>query len=133
MNNQEYEQNKEFKSAFPNTFAIGTDIESIERFENKTQDDKFLKKIFTQKEIDYCLSKSKPAQHLCARFCAKEAITKALYSLNITGLGYSEIEILNTPSGIPYAKIEKHPDLNIKISLSHENDKAIAFAIISQN
>lgn len=112
-------------------FAIGTDIEAIERFENKTPDSPLLKKIFTQKEIDYCFSKSNPAQHLCARFCAKEAVTKALYSLNMTGLGYSEIEILNHPSGAPFVKIDKYPDTDIKISMSHEQEKAIAFATVT--
>ena len=38
---------------------IGVDIEDNSRFENKTlkKDEKFLRKIFTQNELDYCYQK----------------------------------------------------------------------------
>ena len=60
--------------------GIGVDIEKISRFRNKTleKDEYFLKIIFTDKELEYSFSDSKSAQHLCARFFAKEATIKAL-------------------------------------------------------
>ena len=60
----------------------------------------------------------------------KEAIIKALYPLNITNVYLKDIEILNTENGIPYVKIKKYPNLNIKISLSHSKKYATATAII---
>ena len=114
--------------------SIGTDIESIERFNGKTQDKdaNFLKKIFTPAEIEYCFSHGVPHQHLCARYCAKEAIVKALSEYEIKDVYYSDIEILNLESGKPYAKIQKYPDIKIKLSLSHTKDLAICVAVCSK-
>ena len=44
--------------------SIGVDIENISKFQNleQSKDRKFLKKIFTDFEIDYCFQKINPAQ-----------------------------------------------------------------------
>ena len=112
--------------------AIGIDIENIERFKGKAieKDVHFFNLIFTSKELEYCLKKLNSAQHLCGRFCAKEAIVKALTPLEITDVLYNEIEVLNTENGYPVAKIEKYPNINIKISISHNKDYATANAIV---
>jgi len=118
------------------SFGIGVDIESIDRFAGleRTQDSSFLNKIFTQKELEYCFSKKMVAQHLAVRYCAKEAVVKALASLNRANLSYRDIEIVNEKSGVPEVRIEKpgFHDLQIKLSLSHCADKAIAFAVVTE-
>ena len=75
---------------------VGVDIEEISRFENKTieNDFHFLNKIYTENELDYCFSNAQPARHLAARFCAKEAVVKALSNILNKNLSYSQIEIL---------------------------------------
>ena len=112
--------------------SIGTDIEQISRFKNKSIDcDKdFLERIFTQTEIDYSFSKNFPAQHLCARFCAKEAVVKALSDFGINDVFYNDIEVTNCEDGHPVAVINKYPNFIIKISLSHNSDAAVATALI---
>ena len=114
--------------------SIGTDIEEIIRFKDKSlvEDQKFLEKIFTKKELEYCFSKGVPHQHLCARYCAKEAIVKALTGLGIVDVYYSDIEITNKANGFPIAKIQKYPKLNIKITLSHCKTYATATALVSK-
>lgn len=120
-----------------NHLGIGVDIENIDQFTgtDRTQDSSFLNKIFTQNELEYCFSKKMVAQHLAARYCAKEAVVKALASLNRTNLNYRDIEIFNEKSGIPEVRIEQpgFHDLQIKLSLSHCADEAIAFVIITKN
>ena len=113
-------------------FAIGTDIEEISRFANKTleNDEHFLTHIFTEKELEYCFSKGKPAQHLCARFCAKEAGIKALTDFGIKNVYYSDIEILNNEFGVPDIRVKGFPELHIKTSLSHSKTYATATVII---
>lgn len=108
--------------------AIGTDIEEVERFNNKTKDnnERFLNRIFTKNELDYCFSKKNFAQHLCARFCAKEAVYKALSELDIKDVYLKDIEILKKDNFIPFAKIEKYPNLKIRLSLSHTRKYACA-------
>ncbi len=122
---------RKIKMNFEKT-AIGIDIEEVKRFENKTIDNSsdFLKRIYTVKELEYCFSKKIAAQSLCARYCAKEAVVKALSDLKITDVYYSDIEILNTNKGVPQVKINKYPDIKVKVSLSHTKKYACANAIV---
>ena len=65
---------------------VGTDIIEVGRIEKliKEKGDKFLNKIYTQKEIDYCVSKGpNKYQHYAGRFAAKEAIFKTLTTNNV--------------------------------------------------
>lgn len=113
---------------------IGVDIEDIKRFEEKTleKDSAFLERIFTEKELKYCFQFNRPAPHLAARFCAKEAVVKAVSNIYKNTVSYNKIEILNYDNGAPYINI--HVDdlkkYNFSVSLSHEKDKAIAFVTV---
>ena len=117
-----------------NDFSVGTDIEEVDRFKNRTleKDKYFFRHIFTEKELEYCFSEGVAAQHLCARFCGKEAVIKALYALNIQNVYMSDIEILNKENGVPYVKVDKYQSLYIKISLSHSKKYATATAIVQK-
>lgn len=107
--------------------AIGVDIEDIERFKDKS--DAFIKRVFTDGERDYCLKYSKPESHFAARFCAKEAVIKALTALDITDISYNEIEVFHNENMCPQIRILKNLDKKVKflLSLSHDRSKAIAF------
>ena len=114
--------------------GIGTDIEKIERFEDlePQKDYIFLNKIFTRLELEYCYSKLDPKKHLAARFAGKEAVLKALYSCGITDVQFNDIEILNNNQGVPCANITLYNSLlRIHISLSHTDDFALAFCIVT--
>ena len=107
--------------------SIGVDIEEISRFsKNKYKKRKsFYEKIFTPKEIDYCLSKLNPYPHFTARFCAKEAVLKALQNQKIM---LSDIEIIMKDNK-PLLKLPNgHCGL---VSLSHTEKYAIAFVILT--
>lgn len=118
-----------------NKLAIGTDIEDIERFEGRSPDTdkKFLERIFTPNELKYCYSKSNAAQHLCARYCAKEAVVKAISLYGIKDIYYSDIEVLNCENGAPKCIIKKYPNIEIKISLSHSKKYSIANVVCYKN
>jgi holo-[acyl-carrier protein] synthase len=117
--------------------GIGVDIERIDRFRKPVdeKDDRFLNRIFTVAELDYCLAHASPYAHLAVRYAGKEAVVKALNQANITGVNYSDIEILNDSNGIPVVSIKKEVghELIIKVSLSHSDDNAIAFALVSHS
>lgn len=112
---------------------IGCDIEENKRFANKTlkNDKYFLEEIFTQNELKYCFKKSHPAKHLCARFCAKEAVVKALTSMRIYIANLKDIEVLNYKNGVPYIKIKNYDNIKVQVSLSHTKDYSVAFVIIN--
>lgn len=117
--------------------AVGVDIEDISRFEGKSQ--KFLDRVFTKIEQEYCLSKAIPASHLAVRFCAKEAVTKALNSMNIKQPSINKIEVYHSENGCPKIRflgrlpeLKEYENLNIEVSLSHDRTKAIAFVVIGK-
>ncbi len=107
--------------------AIGVDIEDIERFKDKSEE--FIKRVFTPLEIEYCMKYTKPESHFAARFCAKEAVIKALTALNIQGVALSEIEIFHNEKKVPQIRILNPiaQGLEFEVSLSHDRSKAIAF------
>ncbi len=64
-----------------NVAGIGIDIVSIERFKTavESRGEGFLRKIFTQGELDYAETKPEPgyAMHMAGKFAAKEAVKKS--------------------------------------------------------
>lgn len=113
--------------------GIGVDIEDIDRFKNKSQE--FLDRIYAKNEQNYCNSKANPAAHFAVRFCAKEAVIKALTSLHIKHPWFNKIEIYhdNKCPKIKLPDTEEYANLTIEVSLSHDKTKAIAFVIISKS
>ena len=118
--------------------GIGIDIIEIERIKNSIDrfGDAFLNKIYTQNELDYCLSKNNKYQHLAARFAAKEAIYKALTTGWEKAATWKNMEITNEPNGLPivkfFGKLKEFfgDDKDIKISLSHSDNYVTCVAII---
>ena len=105
----------------------GVDIESVTRFKNLYTNESFINTIFTQKEIDYCMGKSEPYISFAGKFCAKEAVIKAVS----TKLGMKEIEIINSSSGKPFVYIKGDKQDNISCSISHTEEYAVAFVIVN--
>jgi len=120
-------------------FGIGTDIIEVVRIENMiARGRQYLDTIFTEKEIEYCETKSRKSEHYAARFAAKEAVLKALGTGWRDGLAFSEIEVLNDELGRPrvflHGKVkesfEHHQIKQTSVSLSHGRDCAIAVIIL---
>ena len=117
--------------------AVGIDIEDINRFEKYSVDknNRFLTKIFTKSEIDYCFSYKAPAKHLAARYCAKEACVKALTKLGIKDVYYNEIEVYRDNFGgvsIRLLNNKKYSKVMLQVSLSHAKDTAAANVLAVQ-
>lgn len=113
--------------------GVGIDIEEIYRFRKEiVKKDFFLKRIFTENELGYCLAKKFPEKHLTVRFAAKEALYKAIskkIAKNI--LIHTDIEITNGIDGQPKIKIKnkKLKDFRFLVSLSHSETTAIAIVL----
>ena len=127
-------------------FGIGTDIINIKRINNsiKRGGYNFKKKIFSDKEINYCEKKKNPSQFYAKRFAAKEALSKALGTGISQGINFKDIEISNDKFGKPsillkgftakYLKKKiKSKKYNIYLSLSDDRPWAQATVIISYN
>lgn len=112
----------------------GTDIIEIDRIKESIENlgEKFINKIYTENEIQYCESKkNQKYQHYAARFAVKEATFKAIsWKLkNIYDLSWKDIEVINDENGRPGINIIG-VDLkcieNIDVSISHCKDYAVA-------
>lgn len=116
--------------------GVGVDIEAVGRFEhfNQQSDQPFLQRVFTANELRYCFAQARPAQHLAARYAAKEAVVKALAAVFPDALSYDQIEIVHTASQAPVVRL-RHAvaeAFSILISLAHAGDRAIAFALLQK-
>jgi len=118
--------------------SCGTDIIEIERIKESIENlkDKFLNKIYTKNEIEYCESKkNQKYQHYAARFAAKEAIYKAIssemdYEYSIS---WTDYEIVNDKSGKPRVNLigERYKEIeSIDISISHCKEYAVANVVV---
>ncbi len=120
--------------------GIGVDIVEIERFKRLTErwGERLLNRIFTQREIDYCLSKKNPYQHLAGRFAAKEAVSKAI-STGWSGIfRWKDVEVLNDERGKPVVIVynqlkERFNSCLFHVSISHSLNYAVSFVIIERN
>jgi holo-[acyl-carrier protein] synthase len=75
--------------------GIGIDVVEIARIRRLMErwQDRFLRRVFTDEELAYSLGRHDPAQHLAARFAAKEATLKALGTGLSMGVRWRELEV----------------------------------------
>ena len=112
----------------------GVDIIEISRVKESIESlgEKFINRVFTEKEIEYCESKkNQKYQHYAARFAAKEAVFKALsWKLEDKyAICWKDIEVVDDKQGRPSLNIigmNLNDIENIDISLSHCKEYAVA-------
>jgi len=113
--------------------SIGTDIVKIDRIKSLYKDSKFLIKIFSSLEVEYCNSHKQPYIHLSGKYAAKEAVKKALLSAKIVKtISLNDIEVLNNKDKSPYIQFVNLKNIKCNVSISHDGDYAIAFVIIEK-
>ena len=111
---------------------LGTDIVEVNRIKTSISDtgQRFVDRIFTPDEKNYCLSKNKPEIHFAGRFAAKESVMKALMSSgHKKSLSFKSIEIKPSNNGSPKVNLDLLFEGEIKLSISHTENYAIASAI----
>ncbi len=105
---------------------VGVDIIDIDRFRGVKREAPFIKRTYSPRELDYCYGYSDPAPHLAATFAGKEAVVKSIGTKQCTPLG--SIEILRNGDGPPYVCVNGIESDEIKVSLSHSRNHAVAVA-----
>lgn len=113
----------------------GVDIIEISRVRKavETRGDRFLKRLYTEREIAHCGGR---VPELAARFAGKEAVMKAL-GTGHRGISPQDIEILNDGHGAPSVRLSGNAqsrarEMGIRrlvISLSHCRGYAIASVV----
>ena len=114
--------------------SLGTDIVEVDRIQVMIErwENRFLLRIFTLDEIQYCQRQVHPPIHFAGRFAAKEAVKKALYSSGFRELlPFRSIEIRRDDvTGIPSVVVSAVKVPPIYLSISHTRINAIATAIV---
>ena len=118
---------------------IGIDIIDIDRVKNVIKrTPRFLKRVYTPAELEYCMSKKNPYPSLAVRFAAKEAVRKLHPTL--ARCKWQEIEVKINPDGSPSLYLhgqarQVQMDAGLRtpsISLSHSAQQAIAAIITTK-
>lgn len=112
----------------------GTDIIEINRIKDSIESmgERFLERVYTKKEIEYCESKrNQKYQHYAARFAAKEAAFKAISNeLNDKyAICWKDLEVVNDKNGKPILNIRGvnlKDIVSVDLSLSHCKEYAVA-------
>jgi holo-[acyl-carrier protein] synthase len=120
--------------------GIGIDLVECARIEHSLErfGDRFLRRVFTDGEIEYSMSMKFPARHLAARFAAKEAVSKAFGTGIGKAMGWRDIDVRKKPSGEPFLllaggaeKLAKERSVkNALITLSHSDQHAVATIVL---
>lgn len=117
--------------------GIGNDLIAVSRIMGVMQrhGEKFLQKVLTEPEIEYCMSHRDAARHVAGRFAAKEAVVKALGTGFQEGITWQDISICPDMRGKPEVHFSQSllslfGPLVCHLSISHCDDYAIATAVI---
>jgi len=123
----------------PNIIGLGLDATEVPRIAAAMEryGDRFVRRIFTDREIAYCTRRRVPAIHFAGRFAAKEAGMKALGTGNTQGVLWRDVEVVRG-GGPPqlqfhggaarrFAAIGGRSSL---LTITHTDDLALAHVMI---
>jgi holo-[acyl-carrier protein] synthase len=115
--------------------AVGIDLLEIERLERALERrPRLAERLFTDAERGYAASRARPGQHLAARFCAKEAVAKAL---GLEAWSFRDVEVTSAggpPAVTLHGAVAQRAEalgVTVRISLTHTRTDAGAVAILA--
>jgi holo-[acyl-carrier protein] synthase len=114
--------------------AVGLDLLDVQRFERALERrPRLAERLFTDGERDYAAARARPGMHLAARFCAKEAVAKAL---GLTAWSFRDVEVVATEAA-PLVRLSgraarRAEELGVtaSVSLTHTGTVAGAVAVV---
>ena len=119
--------------------GIGTDIIECPRIGKMIErhGERFLRKIYTDREIRYCQARKHAIAHFAGRWAAKEAILKAIGTGRGRAVAWTHIEVRHTHEGQPRVMVSgdartltrERGIANILVSISHCRTHATAYAM----
>ncbi len=114
-------------------YGVGIDVVDVGRFRAalERRGERLLKRLFTERELEYCLRKRRPEEHLSARFAAKVSLFKALKR----GFAFTEVEVLNDKKGSPLFRFSRRArlkGLRLNVTISHTGTLSIAETVVER-
>jgi holo-[acyl-carrier protein] synthase len=122
--------------------GVGIDTVEIPRLRKTLAryGDRFIQRVFTPEERDYCAAHADPAPHFAVRFAAKEALFKALGTGWARGVTWQDVEVRRKAPAAPFLELTGEAQRlsktfgtqSIHLSLSHSENTAIALVILEK-
>ena len=119
--------------------GVGTEITDCLRITALINEhgERFLRRVYTNAEIEYCSGRTAWTHHYAARWAAKEAVLRALGTGMRPGIRWRDIEIVNDERGAPIVilhggareLLERAGAKRVHVALSHSRNVAVAHAI----
>jgi holo-[acyl-carrier protein] synthase len=113
--------------------SIGIDLLEIDRLERAlVRRPRLAERLFTAQERQYAAGRARPGQHLAARFCAKEAVAKAL---GMSAFSFCDIEVVSqgeAPTVQLHGSAARRAaslGVDVCVSLTHTRREAAAVAM----
>jgi holo-[acyl-carrier protein] synthase len=112
--------------------TVGIDLLEVNRLERALKRrPRLADRLFTDGERTYAQGRARPAMHLAARFCAKEAVAKAL---GLREWSWRDIEVVGGGDGPPEVRLagtaaQRARDLGIEVSISLTHTTGMAGAV----
>ena len=120
--------------------GLGADLVDVDRIRgvHERQGDRFLDRVFTAEERDYCFGMKLPYPHLAARFAAKEAVSKAFTTGIGAELGWKSVSVYHGSRHEPLVRLDEKGERLLKevgasrvlLTLSHTQTAAMAVAAL---
>jgi holo-[acyl-carrier protein] synthase len=124
-------------------YGIGVDLVNIKRVERVMErwGERFVGRVFTSEEREFCFKRAYPASAFALRFAAKEAFSKALGFGMRRGIRWRDIEIFHRLGGQPYFKLHgRSSDIcrgekitSYHLSLSDEGEYGVAIVVLEKS
>lgn len=97
----------------------------------------FVRRVYTEHEIEYCSTRKSATQHYAGRWAAKEAVLKAIGTGWARGITWRDVEVRNEPGGKPFIELsggakDVATQMGISemmITISHCRNFATAYAM----
>lgn len=120
--------------------GVGADIIEVSRVRGvlERHPERFLGRVFTDEEREYCMGMANPYPHLAARFAAKEAVSKAFTTGIGKELGWKSIGVRRGVRGEPHIVLDAQGEAllqhvggsRVLITLSHTENYGHAVALL---
>jgi holo-[acyl-carrier protein] synthase len=114
--------------------GVGVDLLEVARLERALERrPRLAERLFTDDERGYAAARARPTMHLAARYCAKEAVAKAL---GLTAWSFRDVEVIATEAA-PEVRLSgsaaaRAAELGVSasVSLTHTAGLAAAIAVL---
>jgi holo-[acyl-carrier protein] synthase len=120
--------------------GIGADVIEVSRIRGvfERQGERFLTRVFTDEEREYCFRMAHPHKHLADRFAAKEAVSKCFTTGIGAELGWRSVSVYHGSRNEPLVRLDEKGEAllkavgatHVQLTLSHTDTVAMAVAAL---